>query len=162
MRHLILRALLAVLAACALPAAALAGATSPKLTIAAAEGTLLDGARSARIEGAFDFENALQTGYGMHIVIYQGTSFARYPVAGTAVVGTSGALADGVLTEGEVDAFLLEGASPGAQLRIVSLTPTECLLTLPAALGAGPAHAVLVADTNEGPVFSNVLDFTLP
>lgn len=161
MRHLAARLVL-LLAVAGLPATALAGATSPKITIASAEGSLVDGARSVRLGGVLDFENALQTGYGLHVLVYQGTRFVRYPVAGDAVTGTSAALADGTLSEAEVPAFLLEGAPTGADVRIVTFTPTGCLLTLPAEMTAGPARVVLVAVISEGVVFSNVFDFSLP
>ena len=154
--------LIPLLALLLLPAGALGGATSPKISLSLAEGIIADGARSVRMEGFFDFEDALQTGYSLHLLVYQGTLFARFPVSATSVTGTSSALSDGTLDEDEVDGFLLDGAPAPPGIRIARFTPDRALVTLPAGFGAGQTTAIIMAIINEGVVFSNPLIFTLP
>jgi len=154
---------LALVAVClGLPAHVLAGATSPSLVLSAASGEAADGARAVSVEGSFDFPNALQVGYPLQLVFFQGTRFARYEVAGAAVAGQSTALADGSLDEGELVGFLGDGAPAPAGVRIVTLTMTEGRVTLPAEFTAGPATAVLFTILADGSVISNPLSFVLP
>ena len=156
------RLLIPLLALLLLPAGALGGATSPKISLSLAEGIIADGARSVRMEGIFDFEDALQTGYSLHLLVYQGTRFVRYPVSDAPVTGMSNALLDGTLDDDEVDGFLLDGAGAPADIRIARFTPDRALVTLPAGFGAGSTTAIIMAVIEEGVVFSNPLIFTLP
>src|SRR5215813_8163099 len=92
--HAFLRAVLGLALTCA---TAFAGFTAPTLTLSRATGASADGARSASFEGSFDFTNAVQADYALHLVVFQGTTFARFPVTGGPVSGTSATLADGIL-----------------------------------------------------------------
>src|SRR5262249_21372026 len=89
--------------ALALPPGARAGFTSPPLILSGAGGAEAGGQRSASLRGTFDFENAVQLpGYPISLIVFQGTTFVRYPFTGAPVTGTSAVLADGILTEAEV------------------------------------------------------------
>src|SRR5262245_28282067 len=79
-----------------------ASATSPVLVLTAATGEGTPGAHMALLEGAFEFDNAVQVGYPLELVVFQKTRFARYPIAGAPVTGTSPTLNDGVLAESEL------------------------------------------------------------
>lgn len=144
------------------PAALRATGTSPALRLATATGAVADGARSAAFTGSLDFRNAVQVGYALHLVVFQGVRFVRYPVAGGPVAGDSAELADGVLAQSEVAPFLLEGAAVPPGVRILSLVADGIRVSLPPTLVAGPATALLVAVLPGGVVFSNPIGFVLP
>jgi hypothetical protein len=139
-----------------------AGATSPTLVLGVAEGEALDGARAARFEGSFDFPNAIQVGYPLQLVIFQGTRFVRVPLVGSPRTGTSTALADDALSEAELPGLLAAGAPAEAGVRIVTVTDRDLRVTLPASFAAGPTRAILFAILPEHPVLSNPIDFVLP
>ena len=162
MRRLLLPLLAWVAAALGRPPVVTAGATSPTLVLSAAVATAAANARAVALEGSFDFHNAVQVGYPLEIVVFQGTRFARYPIAGSTVSGVSGALADGQLTEAEVPSLLGAGAPAAAGVRIVTMTGAGLRVTLPVEFVAGPARAVLFTVLAEGTVLSNPIDFVLP
>jgi len=139
-----------------------AAATSPTLLVSRASATAILGKRTVTFEGVFDFENALQVAYPLHLVVFQGARFVRYPVAGPAVAGTSALLADGTLALGELPALLVEGATAAGGVRLVTLTPTGGTVTLPDDFVAGAATAVLFTVLPEENVISNPLTFVLP
>ena len=149
---------------------ALAGFTSPKLALLGAAGIVADGARSATIQvgdltaqgGDLDFPNAVQGGTAVHLVMWQGTSFVRYPLHGPAVGGTSATLADNQVDDLDVATLLGEGSPAATGVRIVSLSATTLVVTLPAGFTAGSCFAQLIALPTEGAVVSNVVPFTLP
>ena len=144
------------------PAAALAGATSPALVLGAASGEGSPGGHTVLLEGAFEFDNALQVGYPLQAVVFQKTRFVRYPIAGPPVTGTSPTLNDGVLTDAELAAFLGDGAPTPAAIRIVTVAPSSLRVTLPAQFRSGAATALLFTILPEGSVLSNQIDFVLP
>lgn len=139
-----------------------AGATTPALLMTAASGTANGTARTVVVDGDFDFANALEVGYPIDLLVFQGTTFARYPFAGTPVTGTSPELTDGVFAEGEIDALLAEGAAAAAEVRVVTLVPERIRVTLPATFTAGAATAVVFGILTDGTVLSNAVTFVLP
>ena len=141
---------------------AFAGATTPRLALSAAAGSAAGAARSVVVEGNLDFGNALQVGYPIDLLVFQGATFARFPFAGAPIAGTSPELADGALAPTEIAALLAEGAAPPAGVRIVTLVPTSIRVTLPAAFTAGPATAIVFGILTDGTVLSNPITFTLP
>ena len=141
----------------------LAGFTSPKLALLGASAVVADGARSATIQaGELDFSNTVQGGTALHLVVFQGTAFVRYPLYGSAVSGTSTALANDQIEDVEVSGFLSEGSAAPSGIRIVALTATTLTVTLPANFSAGACRAQLLTLPTEGVVVSNVVPFTLP
>ena len=149
-----------LLAATAGPARA--GFTSPTLVLSSARGDAGPSGRAAAIEGSFDFPNAIQVGYPLSLVVFQGTTFVRYPATGTPVTGQSPALADGILADAELAAFVGAGTPAASSVRIVSMTPTAIRVTLPSSFTAGSATAVLFTILSDGNVLSNAIDFVLP
>ena len=139
-----------------------AGLTSPTLLLTAASGALADGARSVTVDGLFDFPNAIQVGYPLHLVIFQGDRFVRFPAVGAPATGNSALVADGSLTEGEVAGLLGEGAAATAGVRIVTMVVDRLRVTLPSTFTAGPATAILFTILSDGTVLSNAIAFTLP
>ncbi len=137
-----------------------AGATSPTLVLGTALPVAVGGVRTVVFEASLDFENAVQTGYGLQLVVFQGTRFVRYPLAGTPATGDSAALADGTLAEDEVASVL--GAGTPTVARIVSITPRTLRVVLPADVPAGATTAILAAVLPEHPVVSNPIGFVLP
>jgi hypothetical protein len=141
---------------------ALAGYTSPTLALTAARGDAGTAGRAAAFEGTFDFPNAVQVGYPLSLVVFQGTTFVRYPAAGAPLTGTSTALADGVLDLGELASFVGQGTPADASVRIVTMTPSALRVILPSTFGPGTATGVLFTILSDGNVVSNAVDFDLP
>jgi len=137
-----------------------AAATTPTLILTTAAPAVAKGARSVAFEGSFDFPNALEVGYPLELVIFQGAHFVRYPVAGTAHVGDSAGLLAGHLDD--LPTFDLEGAEAPDDVRIVPVVPDRLRVTLPATFTAGRATAVLFASVPHGAVVSNPIVFLLP
>ena len=54
-----------------------AGATTPQLLMTAAAGSANGAARSVVVDGNFDFANALEVGYPIDLLVFQGSTFAR-------------------------------------------------------------------------------------
>jgi hypothetical protein len=158
------RPIAAVLALGLLAGARLAqgGATSPQLAIAAAVGLLGEGRRAVAIEAGYDFPNAVQVGYPLQIVVFQGTRFVRYPIGGSPVTGESALLADGGLDAADLGAFLAQGTAAPADVRILTLTGSEARVALPAEFAAGTATAVLFTVLADGATLSNPLALVLP
>jgi hypothetical protein len=137
-----------------------AGATTPTLALSSATATFIDtGIRLARFEAAYDYSNAVQADYDLELIVFQGESFARYPLSGPVRVGTSTALADG-LTASDLPALDAASTPAPANVRLVEIGPTEITVRVP--LFSGGATAVLVATVDEGIVLSNPLVFVLP
>jgi hypothetical protein len=141
---------------------AIAGFTSPTLVLSAARGDAGTAGRGAAFEGAFDFPNAVEVGYPLNLVVFQGTTFARYPAAAPPVTGTSATLGDGVLAENELATLDAAGSAADASVRIVSMTPTSIRVTLPSTFASGAASGVLYTILPDGSVVSNVVAFVLP
>ncbi len=153
--------LLSCVIACVLAAGhAHAGATSPTLVLGSAEPAAVDGVRAVTFEASLDFQNAVQSGYGLQLVVFQGTRFVRYPLAGAPAAGQSAVLADGALDEDEVAAVV--GAGTPAAARVLSITPRSLRVLIPADLPAGATTAILAAVLPEHPVVSNPIGFVLP
>jgi hypothetical protein len=143
-------------------ATAWASATSPTLVVSAARATRGDARHAVIIEGTFDFANAVQVGYPLQLVVFQGTRFVRFPVGGTPRTGDTTLLADGRLDAAELPAFLAAGAPAAAEVRIVTLTGSSALVSLPASFAPGTATAQVFTVLPEEPVLSNPLALVLP
>jgi len=143
-------------------ATAWASATSPTLIVSAARALRAESRHAVTIEGTFDFANAVQVGYPLQLVVFQGTRFVRYPATGTPRTGETALLADGRLDAAELPAFLAAGAPAPADVRLVTLTETSALVALPASFTAGTATAQVFTVLPEEPVLSNPLALVLP
>ena len=152
--------ILALLLLGALPA--WPSATSPTLAVSAASATRADGRLAVTIEGTFDFANAVQVGYPLQLVVFQGTRFVRFGIGDTPRTGTTSLLADGQLTLGELPPFLGAGDPAPPDVRIVTFTATRALVSLPADFIAGAATAQVFTVLPEEPVLSNPLVLVLP
>lgn len=151
-----------VFAVATAPRSARAGATTPALVLSTAAASAGTAGRTAVFQGSFDFANALQIGYAIDLVVFQGTTFARYPFAGAPLTGTSPQLSDGTLAAGEVATLVGEGAPADAGVEIVTLTADEIRVNLPASFVGGPATAVVFAVLSDGTALSNAIGFVLP
>ena len=148
--------------ALAMPPGARGGFTSPPLILSEASGAEAGGQRSVSLRGTFDFENAVQLpGYPISLIVFQGTTFVRYPFTGAPVSGTSAVLADGILTEAEVPSLDPAPAAPTG-VRIIDLESDTIRVTLPATFTAGPTTAMVIAILVDGTVLSNPIVFSLP
>ena len=139
-----------------------AGATTPTPVLAAASGAAAGSARTATLDGVFDYPNAVQSGTALQVVVFQGTRFVRYPLSGTPVTGDSSLLADGALDQAEIPAFLATGTSAPASVRFLTLTASQARVALPTSFATGPATAVVFGVFGAESVLSNPLTFVLP
>ena len=139
-----------------------AAATTPTLVLTTAAPVAVGEARTVAFEGTFDFPNALEVGYPLALVVFQGTHFVRYPMTGPAHMGESSAAVSGRLDADDVPTLDLEGVEAPADVRIVTFVPDRLRVTLPATFTAGRATAVLYASVPHGAVVSNPIVFVLP
>jgi hypothetical protein len=156
--------ILTIAAALAVPRGLRAGATSPTLVVSSATAAAVNGVRSVALEGMFDFDNAVQTGYALQFLVFQGTTFVRFPVADPPRTGTSPLVADGDVTEGDFASLAGAGQAAPAETRIVSLTSRSARLVLPPSFTAGPATVMIatILPNDDDAVLSNPLPFVLP
>jgi hypothetical protein len=153
----------ASLATLVLLAAAIArpSATSPTLVVSAARAIRADGRYAVTVEGAFDFPNAVQVGYPLQLVVFQGTRFVRFPIGEAPRAGQADVLTDG-LSLGDLPALVAAGGPAPADVRIVSLSATNAVLSLPPDFAPGVATAQLFTILSDGSVLSNPLALVLP
>lgn len=137
-----------------------AGATTPDLILSAGTGTA-GAVRTLRVEAAYDYANAVQADYDIELIVFQGTTFARFPLSGTVRTGVSPALADG-LQVSDLPALDAAGGPAPAGARLVGFDASSITVVLPATFQAGPATAALAATVDEGPLVSNPLVVVLP
>ncbi len=142
--------------------AAWASATSPTLVLSAGQAVQAEGRYTVTIEGTFDFANAVQVGYPLQIVLFQGTRFVRFPLGGTPLTGVAAVLADGRLNASELPALLAAGSPASSEVRLLALTAKTAVLAIPAEFARGAATVQTVALLAEHPVLSNPLALVLP
>ena len=104
----------------------------------------------------------MQVGYPLQLVVFQGTRFVRFPLGEPARTGQTTLLADGRLDATELAGFLAAGVSATPDVRLVSLTASRALVTLPADFVPGAATAQVFTVLPEEPVLSNPLALVLP
>src|SRR5262249_58443434 len=110
-----MRPLLAVLGLLLLagPQPARAGGSSPLLTIATVDAfASSSGALSVDVGGSFNFEDVVQGVFPAGLVVFQGTTFARFDQAGGVGSGSAPLLSDGLAATAV--AGPLAAASPAA------------------------------------------------
>jgi hypothetical protein len=155
--RLLPRAALLVGAFCLAPRA-LATPTDPTLALTSASAATGALHRAVRVDGSFHAQDLMQIAYPLQLLIREtsaGTGYLRYDLPGTAVTGTSAALADG-LQAGEAQALLAGGApAPGAEVLFLGLGRLEVLL--PASFPAGPAEVQLFVIDEGETILSNPL-----
>lgn len=137
-------------------------ATRPTLVVSAASAIRADGRYAVKIEGTFDFLNAVQVGYPLQLVVFQGTGFVRFPIGGVPHAGQTSLLADGQLDLADLSGFLAAGSPAPADVRVVSLSPTRAVVALPADFSPGTATAQAFTVLPNGSVLSNPLALVLP
>jgi len=138
-----------------------AAGTDPTLALTGAEAASGDGPVLVRLQGSLQFDDLLQFDFPAGVVVYQGTRFARVPVVGPVVSGSSSLLAGG-LAPSELFGLLDLGASAAAPARLVTLTPTTISFVLPPGFDPGTATAVLYAVLEGDAFLSNPITVTLP
>ena len=157
------RILLSAILVAAMAGLARAGATTPTLAVQTATGTFSAGSkRLISFSVAYDYSNAIQADYDVELIVFQGNSFVRFPVSGTARVGSSAALGDG-LTASDLPALDAASSPASDDVRLVTVEPTRLTVTLPATFASqSGANVVLVATVDEGTILSNPLFFNVP
>src|SRR5262245_55671404 len=111
-----------------------AGATTPTLIVQSANVTGPFGVGAGALVSftvAYDYSNAVQADYDVELIVYQEDSFARFPISGSARVGSSAALADG-LAVSDLPALDAASTPAPASVRVVTIEPTQIRVALPA------------------------------
>jgi hypothetical protein len=146
----------------AAPPSARAGGSSPVLTIAAADAfASSSGVVSVSVLGSFNFEDVVQGVFPAGVVVFQGTSFARFDQAGGVVAGSASLLSDG-LDAAEVPALLSAGSAAPAPAALALLRADRVTVVLPPGFSAGAASVVLYAVYQGQGLASNTLSVILP
>jgi len=144
------------------PATARAAGSSPLLTIAAADAfASSSGAVSVDVQGSFNFEDVVQGIFPAGMVVFQGTSFARFDQAGNVVSGSAALLSNG-LDATEVPALLSLGSPASPPAALTRLRADRVTVVLPPGFSAGAASVVLYAVYEDQGFASNALSVTLP
>ena len=153
---------LVVLTLAALPLAARASGTRPVLFASATDAfASASGVRSVTVTGEYSFDDRLQFGFPVGVIVYQGTRFAVFDASGAATAGTSAAVADGV-DDKDVADVLAAGTPAAAPAGLLQLRPDSMTVTLPPGFTAGAASVVLYAQQDDKSFASNVLSVVLP
>jgi hypothetical protein len=116
---------------------------------------------SVAVQGSFNFEDVVQGVFPAGVVVFQGTSFARFDQTGSAVAGSAPLLADG-LDAAEVPALLAAGSPATAPAALTQLRADRVTAVLPPGFSAGPASVVLYAVYQGQGFASNTVSVTLP
>lgn len=146
----------------ALPAAALASGSAPVLTLSGGDAFVAsDGARGVVATGSFNFEDRLQFGFPIGLMLVQGDRVVRYDVAGTITSTASPLVADGVVV-GEIPALLTLTGPAAPPAAVIQVRPDRIVVALPPEIGAGPAVVFLYAEKESESFMSNVVTLELP
>jgi hypothetical protein len=157
-----MRPLLALLWLLVASAKALAGGSSPVLTLTSADTfASASGVIAVDVRGSFNFEDVVEGVFPSGLVVHQGTHFVRFDQAGAVVEGTDAALADG-LGAADVAGLVGLGAAVPAPAALSQLRADRVTAVLPADFSAGPASVVLYALYAGQGFVSNTLTVTLP
>lgn len=159
-----MRALVALLGLLLLagPATVWAGGSSPLLTVASVDAfASSNGVLSVDVQGSFNFEDVVQGVFPAGVIVFQGTSFARFDQAGNAVAGSASQLADG-LDATEVPALLAVGSPAVAPAALTQLHADRVTVVLPPGFSADTASVVLYAVYQGQGFASNTVPVTLP
>jgi hypothetical protein len=146
----------------AAPASVRAGGSSPLLTIATVDAfASSSGVLSVAVQGSFNFEDVVQGVFPAGVVVFQGTSFARFDQAGSVVAGSAPLLADG-LDAAEVPGLLPLGSPAAPPAALTQLRADRVTVVLPPGFAAGTASVVLYAVYQDQGFASNTVSVTLP
>lgn len=155
--------LVVVLCALAFAApAAWSSGSAPVLTLAGGDGFVAsDGARAVVATGSFNFDDRLQFGFPVGLLVVQGDRVVRYDVSGAVVSATSPAVGDGVVA-GDVPTILGLTGTAAAPARVVQIRSDRIVVALPPEIAAGPASVLLYASKDSESFVSNAVELVLP
>ena len=152
----------ALLGALARTSVAWSSGSAPVLTLTGGDGIAAsNGARAVVVTGSFNFDDRLQFGFPVGVLVVQGEHVVRYDVSGTIVSATSVLVTDGVVAA-EIPALLTLTGDAAAPARVVQIRPDRITVALPPEIGAGPASVLLYASKDSEPFVSNAVELVLP
>jgi hypothetical protein len=158
----VMRSLLAVLWVLLFPLTALAGGSSPVLTLTSADAfASASGVIAVDVRGSFNFEDVVEGVFPSGLLVHQGAHFVRFDQAGAVLEGTDAALADG-LDAADVPGLLGLGSAAPAPGALSQLRSDRVTAVLPGGFSTGPASVVLYALYAGQGFVSNTLTVTLP
>jgi hypothetical protein len=143
-------------------AGAWASGSAPTLALTGGDAFVAsDGARAVVATGSFNFDDRLQFGFPVGVLVVQGERFVRYDVSGAIVSASTAQVADGV-DASEIPALLAIAGSAAAPAALVQLRPDRITVALPPELVAGPATVLLYASKDSETFVSNAVLLALP
>lgn len=143
-------------------AGARASGSAPTLTLTGGDAFVAsDGGRAVVATGRFNFDDRLQFGFPVGVLVVQGDRFARYDVAGEIVSASAGLVADGVDAT-DLPALLAIAGSAAAPAALVQIRPDRITVALPPEFVAGAATVLLYASKDSESFVSNVVSLELP
>ena len=157
------RALIVLLAgAVAFAGGAAASGSAPTLALTGADAFVTQaGGRAVVATGSFNFDDRLQFGFPVGVLIVQGDRFARYDVTGQIVSASSPLVADGVVAT-DIPALLAIATAAAPPAALVQIRPDRITVALPPELGPGPAVVMLYASKDSESFVSNAVSVELP
>lgn len=120
-----------------------------------------EGARAVVATGSFNFDDRLQFGFPVGVIVVQGDRFARYDVSGAIVSASSPLVADGVVATEIPDLLAIAGSAP-APAALVQIRPDRITVALPPDFVPGAAVVLLYAYKESEAFVSNVIALELP
>lgn len=139
-----------------------ASGSAPTLTLTGGDAfTTQVGARAVVAIGSFNFEDRLQFGFPVGVIVAQGDRFVRYDVSGAIATGTDAAVGDGIVAS-EIPALLASGATAAPPAALVQIRPDRITVALPPEFTVGAATVRLYASKDSESFVSNAVPLELP
>jgi hypothetical protein len=139
-----------------------ASGSAPTLALTGADAFVTQsGARAVVATGSFNFDDRLQFGFPVGVIVAQGDRFARYDVSGEIVSATSPLVTDGIVAT-EIPTLLAIAATAGVPAALVQIRPDRLTVALPPEFSAGAATIVLYASKDNESFVSNPVPLELP
>ncbi len=146
----------------AIAGGARASGSAPTLVLTGGDAFVAsDGAHAVVAIGSFNFDDRLQFGFPVGVLVVQGARFARYDVAGAIVSATTDLVADGVDAT-EIPALLALTGTAAGPAALVQIRPDRITVALPPEFAAGAATVVLYASKDSESFVSNAVPLELP
>lgn len=161
-RPIVFAALVLLVGALAPAESPRASGSAPTLALTAGDAFVAEsGARAVVAIGSFNFDDRLQFGFPVGLIVAQGDRFARYDVSGEIVSATSSLVTDGIAAT-EIPALLAIAATAGPPAALVQIRPDRLTVALPPEFSAGAATIVLYASKDSESFVSNAVPLVLP
>jgi len=152
----------AAFAVVGMPGSGRAVGTDPTLALTAATAVSAPGgAVSVAVTGAFSFDDIVQFSFPAGVIIFRGSSYAVYDIAGTATAGNAATVANGI-SAGEIPALLAAATPAAPPAALLQMQSDRITVALPAGFPSGAASVIIYAILEGEPFVSNTIGLALP